>query len=276
MRNLFLRYAVAVVAIPVILLILWIGPSWAFNLFTTVIMMAALNEWLNLFRTQKLAAPRILSITMGLVMTGGMWAFSLTNDGLYLYITTTLVMTGICLFGLIDLHHDIKQKVLGNGSITLALLLSCWGGGSLILLREMNSTPDGRFWIVLLFVMVWVGDAGAMHIGKLIGRHKLAPIISPKKTVEGLIGGILISTAMGCFFHHFLHLPIPVWHIGIIAPITVLLAHLGDLTGSIVKRVAGVKDSGKGIPGHGGYLDRFDNLMLTAPFLYLYVRMILG
>ncbi len=138
-----------------------------------------------------------------------------------------LVLTGISIYGLINLHNDIKQKTLGNNSIIMALLMCCWGGGSLILIRELDTIPDGRVWILLLFAMVWCGDAGAMHVGKLLGRHKLTPIISPKKTVEGLIGGIIIATAAAWIVHHYLKLPIPLWHLWLLAPATVLLAHVG-------------------------------------------------
>lgn len=276
MKNLMLRYAVAVIAIPLILLLLMAAPSWVFNLFAAAVMLAALYEWLSLIQTQKIAAPRFLGMATGLVMLCGIWGFALSDDGLYLYITAILILTGISVFGLTNLNHDIKQKAMGNGSVVMAIMICCWGGGSLILIREMQYIPDGRFWIILLFAMVWSGDAGAMHFGKLLGRHKLTPIISPRKTIEGLIGGIIVATVAGFLVRHYLHLPIPIWHMILLAPISVLLAHLGDLTGSMAKRVAGVKDSGHMIPGHGGYLDRFDNLMFSAPFLYLYIRTFIG
>jgi phosphatidate cytidylyltransferase len=273
MKNMLARYSVAIIAIPAILIILMTAPSWVFNLIVTVIMLATLYEWIKLFRALKLAAPMFLSMTMGFAMLAGIWAYAVSDDGFFLVASVMPVILGIAFFGLTNLHHDIKQKTLGNGAVLMALFLCAWGGGSLILVREFShANLDGRHWILLLFALAWSGDAGAMHIGKLIGRHKMTPIISPQKTVEGIIGGIVVATASGYAMHHYFELGVPLWHIFILAPLTVVLAHIGDLTASMAKRAAGVKDSGRIIPGHGGFLDRFDNLLLTAPLMYLYVQ----
>ncbi len=273
MKNMLTRYLVAILAIPLILAALMLAPSWVFNTFVTFAMMATLFEWMKLFRGLKIAAPIFLSMTMGLALLAGIWAYSVSDNGFFLFASVMPVMLGLTCFGLMNLHHDIKQKTLGNGAVLLALFLCAWGGGSLILLRELPQVnPDGRYWIILLFALAWSGDAGAMHVGKIIGRHKLTPIISPKKTIEGLIGGIVVSAIAGFVMHRYLPFTMPLWHVFILAPLTVVMAHIGDLTASMAKRAAGVKDSGRMIPGHGGFLDRFDNLLLTAPLIYLYIR----
>lgn len=272
MKNMLLRYLVAVIAIPLIVLLLMAAPSWMFNMFVIAVMFIVHYEWLMLFRALKLAAPAFLGLTMYLIMSCGIWAFAVFKDGFLLYVPVIMIILGSTVFGLINLHHDIKQKILGCSAVLMALFLCSWGGCSLVLIRETASIPDGRYWILLLFTMAWTGDAGAMHTGRLIGRHKLTPIISPKKTIEGLAGGIVASTAAGVAIHHYLPLGIPWWHILLLGPATVLLAHVGDLTASMTKRAAGVKDSGRLIPGHGGFLDRFDNLLLTAPMMYIYIR----
>lgn len=272
MKNMLLRYLVAVIAIPLIVLLLVSAPSWMFNLFVTVVMLIVHLEWQGLIRSMKLAAPMFLGVAMCLLLLSGIWGFAVSNDGLYLYVSMLLIILGSAIFGIINLRHDIKQKLLGGSAMVMGLLLCAWGGGSLILIRETNAAPDGRYWILLLFAMTWGGDAGAMHFGKWFGKHKLTPIISPKKTVEGLIGGMLISLVFGVILHHLLVFDSPRWHIYFLAPITVLLAHVGDLTASMTKRIAGVKDSGRLIPGHGGFLDRFDNLLLTAPMMYIYIK----
>ncbi|HPQ41080.1 MAG TPA: phosphatidate cytidylyltransferase [bacterium] len=275
MNNLVTRYLVAGVAIPAILALLMLAESWIFDVFVALLMMMVLFEWLQLIRSLKLAVPRILGMSMGAVQLGGIYAFAITGNGMFLLFTTMLTVLGINAYSLLNLEYDIKQRSLGNGTMLMAIILVCWGGGSLILLRELLISPGGQYWILFLFAAAWAGDAGAMHLGRWFGKHRLAPVISPKKTVEGLIGGVLCALMAGAAVFHFCTFPYPFWHVLILAPLIVGLSHIGDLSASMVKRTARVKDSGRMIPGHGGYLDRFDNMLLTAPFLYLYILLVL-
>jgi len=269
------RYAVAVITVPGILAILFWADPWVFDLFIGLVMLLALLEWLQLIHSLKIAVPRILGMTLGAVNLGGIYAYAMTDQSVFLLFVLMLTLLGINTYGLMYLEFDIKQRSLGNGAMLMAITLVCWGGGALILLRELTVAPGGTFWILFLFATAWVGDAGAMHLGRWLGRHKLAPVISPKKTVEGLVGGVLCAAAAGITVFYFCRFPYPIHHALILTPAIVGLSHIGDLTASMVKRTARVKDSGKLIPGHGGILDRFDNMLLTAPFLYLYILFIL-
>lgn len=131
--------------------------------------------------------------------------------------------------------------------------------------------PMGREWVLFLLVTIFGGDAGAYYVGKGIGRHKLCPKISNGKTIEGAIGGLAVN-AMAALF---------IWYIAlrdidprILVPLALVIGaigQVGDLAESIVKRSAGVKDSGKILPGHGGMFDRIDALLLAAPFLYWFL-----
>jgi len=274
MTNTVTRYLVALIAVPVMLYVLMVLPSPVFALMVSSIMLMVLFEWFLLIDGLKLTAPRTLGMTMGAVQLAGVYAYAVSGEGLFLFFTTLLVILGLNSYGLINLTSDIKQRSVGNGMMLMAIMMCSWGGGSLILLRELNLDPDGRYWVLLLLAVVWLGDTGAMHFGKLLGRHKLAPVISPKKTVEGLIAGIVCGLAGGFGVYFIFEMPVPYWHILIIAPLLVILAHIGDLTASMTKRAARVKDSSRMIPGHGGYLDRFDNMLLSTPFLYLYIKLI--
>ena len=121
---------------------------------------------------------------------------------------------------------------------------------------------------LFLFAVIWIYDTGAYIFGRLIGRHKLFPRISPKKTWEGLAGGLVVAFAAAWLLKP-LFPAIPEAHIWILCPLIVATGTLGDLTESAWKRSAGVKDSGTIMPGHGGILDRMDSLIFAGPTVYL-------
>ena len=165
------------------------------------------------------------------------------------------------------------------GLTLLGLLYISW---SFSLLSKTQQLPQGGGWYVLwLMLLTWSCDIGAYLTGKLIGKHKMCPSISPGKTIEGLIGGVilcLITTYLLqpwlCVKSNLLSLPLPVV-LGLALVIT-LVGVIGDLVESIIKRNAGVKDSGNTFTGHGGMLDIVDSLLFTAPFFYFILNLILS
>lgn len=124
------------------------------------------------------------------------------------------------------------------------------------------------------FILIWVYDTGAYLSGRMAGRHKLFERISPKKTWEGLIGGGIISFLAGVFVIARFIPEMEVWKWAVVSLIVILFGTLGDLIESMVKRNAGVKDSGNIMPGHGGMLDRFDSALFAAPFFWLFLQWI--
>ncbi len=130
---------------------------------------------------------------------------------------------------------------------------------------------DGKWWILFLFAVIWANDTFAYITGKTLGRHKLCPSISPKKTVEGALGGIAGGVAAALLFNHFAGMGAQ-WAVMIgLSVFLGLVGMAGDLAESVLKRAAGVKDSGSIVPGHGGVLDRTDSLIFTIPVLYYYL-----
>jgi len=125
-----------------------------------------------------------------------------------------------------------------------------------------------KFLIMGIFILIWVNDSFAYLVGRSIGRTKLFPTVSPKKTVEGAIGG-LIFTLGAAFFMAKYEPIVTITQWMTLAAVIVFTGNLGDLVESKLKRVAGVKDSGALLPGHGGMLDRLDSLVFAAPFAYL-------
>lgn len=132
----------------------------------------------------------------------------------------------------------------------------------------------GQYLVWLVFVCSWVCDTCAYCVGSLIGKHKLAPVLSPKKSIEGSLGGIIGSIIVGAVYGFFLKDVItlsisPIIAFGLIGGLGAMISQVGDLAASAVKRNYGVKDYGNLIPGHGGILDRFDSVIATAPIIFL-------
>lgn len=121
------------------------------------------------------------------------------------------------------------------------------------------------------FLILWANDSGAYLTGKFFGKHKLLEAVSPKKTWEGLIGGMLVAVISGYFLCDLLTHTLPRAHWVAVAAIVAVFANLGDLIESQMKRIAGIKDSGKLLPGHGGVLDRFDGLLVALPLVIIYL-----
>ena len=145
--------------------------------------------------------------------------------------------------------------------------------GHLLLLRKL---PDGTFLVFFVLLVSWSGDATAYYVGRRFGSRPLARILSPKKTIEGLVGG-LITVPLVAWGASLWFLPLLTLSDCIILGLTLpLLGTVGDLSESAFKRQVGAKDSGNLIPGHGGFLDRIDSLLLTVPTFYYYMLVIKG
>lgn len=164
------------------------------------------------------------------------------------------------------------------GAVYIGMLL-----GSFVLLRDLGPrlsvTPFGAAdrgaWLMLLVALcVWAGDTAAYFVGRSLGRKKLAPTLSPGKTVEGAVGGLVGSIVVGAGFGHWFGIPLTIGlGFGVLAG---TFGPLGDLWESALKRELGIKDFGGVMPGHGGALDRFDSLLFVAPLAFLYLRCLGG
>ncbi len=133
------------------------------------------------------------------------------------------------------------------------------------------ATIEGKYLIITLFCLIWINDIFAYLTGITIGRHKLFERISPKKTIEGSLGGLVMTAVFAFLANHYLLHIMQDWKMMGLAAVVVVFGSLGDLCESMMKRQAGVKDSGNLIPGHGGILDRFDATFLSVPFVYCYL-----
>jgi phosphatidate cytidylyltransferase len=164
----------------------------------------------------------------------------------------------------VPLSENLRQSaIVLTGMLYVGLTLSY-----LVLLRLL---PQGEFLVLFLLLVTWAADTGAYYVGTLYGRRRLAPRISPKKTVEGLAGGLAGATIVACTARWTFVPDLSVADTLVLAVLLTLAGLWGDLVESAIKRSAGVKDSGGLLPGHGGMLDRLDSLLFTAPAFYYYV-----
>lgn len=134
--------------------------------------------------------------------------------------------------------------------------------------------PDGKFLVWLVFICSWGCDTCAYCVGMLIGKHKMAPVLSPKKSVEGAVGGVVGAALIGVIYAAVLGRDIAAY--GVISAVGALISMVGDLAASAIKRNMEIKDYGKLIPGHGGILDRFDSVIFTAPIIYFLSTLFIG
>jgi len=187
-------------------------------------------------------------------------------------IVPTILATLIGIISVPLLSRAPLEQSLRDGAMTLFGIL--YLGLTLGALSMTRLLPQGEWLIFFLLLVTWASDTGAYYIGTLYGRHRLAPTISPKKTVEGLVGG-LIGAIIVAYAARWWFLPeLSGLDCLVLATLLTITGLWGDLTESAMKRSAGMKDSGGILPGHGGMLDRLDSLLFTAPVFYYYVTMV--
>jgi phosphatidate cytidylyltransferase len=163
--------------------------------------------------------------------------------------------------------RELKSGLLDTAVIAFGIFYVAWLLGHLILIRRLG---EGPFLIFLVFLVTWANDTAAYYVGSFWGHHQMTPRISPRKTWEGAAGGLLGSVAAAFACRAWFLDSLGAADAAAIGVLVGVAAPLGDLSESVLKRSAGVKDSGALIPGHGGILDRVDSLIFSTPVLYYY------
>ncbi|HUP50058.1 MAG TPA: phosphatidate cytidylyltransferase [Thermoanaerobaculia bacterium] len=261
----FSRYSrelTAVVLSPFIIWLVFWGPDWVFSPVVALVSLLALYEFLILGRCKGYEMPVFLCLAVAFLIIAAFVLEDLSVEvGVYVAL---LVIPASYVFG----KYDIDEALPSSAVAVMATLYVGMLGGSLIRLR--HDFEAGPRLIGFLLFVVWLGDAGAYYVGKKFGRYQLSPRISPKKTIEGLAGGIITSVVTATVIHFAFLDELPLLHAMIAGALLSVAGVVGDLAESMWKRSAAVKDSGTLIPGHGGFLDRFDSILFTAPILYIY------
>lgn len=261
------RLYTAAVLIPAVYIIIVHLATWALTLLLIVVGSIALLELYRLsFRS------RLNYVLVGV----GLAVFILTVARSHMSLSLPeLLLGGACALAMTAIFVGTTSEYRWKDPL-LALFGILYVGLPLSTVVSARVLPSGAFLVLFLAVVTWASDAGAYYVGTLWGKHPLMPSVSPKKTFEGLLGGLagaIAAALVACLWFASELSWSDAVALGILLTLTGLV---GDLFESVIKRRAGVKDSGGILPGHGGMLDRIDSLLFTAPTFYYYVTYVRG
>lgn len=264
------RLFAAALFVPSFLVITWRGEFY-FVLLVNMITLAGQREFARLVQAKGIRVHPVPAYASSLALP---WLAYL-HDGIHAPIGLVVLLLSI--LGL-QLFRRSGQALSEIAASALGVLYVSWLMSYLVLLRELPtvvSQPygDGFAYVTLVFLLTWMSDTGAYLVGSLVGRHKLAPRISPAKSLEGAAGGaaFAIGAGMGAAATFMRHDVTLLWG-ALLGALASLFGLLGDLVESLLKRDAQIKDASSAIPGHGGVLDRFDSVLFAAPLLYYVLR----
>lgn len=263
------RILSALVAVPCLYLLILKGGSLSFAALVSVVGLIALGEYYRIvFNKTATSLTGPIQLT-GFIACLAVICFSYTHPARFEIITGILALNFI-LSGIIALFQfkdnpdvvDIVTKQV-HGVVYIAVLIS-----SLILLR--GEAQSGVAWVFYVLFLVAGCDTGAYYAGTYLGKHKLCPSVSPKKTIEGFLGGMIFVLITGLLVKHWFFPSLSLIPTIVFLFLVSVVGPCGDLYESILKRTGGIKDSGSIIPGHGGILDRIDALLFVAPVAYFF------
>jgi phosphatidate cytidylyltransferase len=264
------RIITALILIPLVLLLVFLGPKWLVTLAVAAVATMAAWEYLGLAEKTGANPPRAAVLLAILALFAGNSAWPDQTAAVLGALSLGLLV--YCIFS-----RPVEQVLADSATAIFGLL---YAGFTLTALPALIAQTNGPSLVVFLLCVVWAGDIAALYVGRAWGHHKLAPKLSPNKSWEGsaasVAGSLLVAGGLLWLAHLFvtqwdrvwLSYPEDVWYWLALAVVVNVAAQVGDLAESALKRSAGVKDSGTLLPGHGGVLDRIDALLLAAPVLW--------
>lgn len=240
---------------------IWWLPLDFFAFFILAVIAMGLVEFTRMFLTDQVERWTVIA---GCLLVAASLLFGLPHPAVLL-----IVIGVLFIFSLVIMYRS-KAMEGAAGRLGIAALGIIYLGLSMPFWMALRSMPDGRWWVLLALVPACLCDTFAYLVGKLVGKHRMASVVSPNKTVEGFFGA-LIGSAVGTFGVVLLGLRwIPLWQAAILTLVMWWVSPMGDLVESMLKRSAGIKDSGTIIRGHGGVMDRLDALIFAAPMVYAF------
>lgn len=247
---------------PLLVGIVGWAPAWVWMITIALVAGLAHYEFLALGASKGYPVQRVVPIVLMLLLLS---AFVVQTVSVEVAVfAVLLIIPAVYVFA----NSELEEALPATAVCVLSTLYIGMLAGAVIRLRV--DFEVGAKLTFFLLVVVWIGDAGAYYVGRKFGRRRLSPRVSPKKSVEGGIGGLLTSVLAAAVIHFTFFSEFPLIHALVAAVILSVSGVIGDLAESLWKRSAAVKDSGTLIPGHGGFLDRIDSILFTAPLLYGY------
>jgi phosphatidate cytidylyltransferase len=244
--------------------------TWYFAILMLITSVLGAKEWYNLVSPEASAKARLAGIVTGILVFAVIFAFnSGWIPGKWFWSFPVLLIFPF-LIAMFDKSGNPAQTIGATlaGIVFIFLPLSLFA--SLTNIGDNASGISGKEIVLFFLVIIWVFDSAAYVFGSWLGKHKLFERLSPGKTWEGTLGGMIIGGAVAVAISIY-YTQIPFYHWLALAFLIMIFGSLGDLCESMLKRYAGVKDSGNLLPGHGGLLDRFDAVLLSSPIVYLYI-----
>jgi len=255
------RWLTAAVALPILAIIIALGPGWLLLILVVLVTAGGMMELLSLLVPETKSWVRIVTLATSLLLPlATYW------KGVLGLSTATVAVIFVALTIHLLLYAQQKAILQSLGAMVFAQLYIPFLLSHALLLFQV---PSGRRWIFFLFFVIFAGDTGAYYAGHRWGRHKLWPAVSPGKTVEGALGGLLSSLATSLLVGKLLlSLGEGVSFLLSLGLVIASVGQMGDLMESMIKRVSKVKDASSILPGHGGLLDRLDSLIFAFPLTY--------
>ena len=257
------RWISGLIMAPCLILFILLAPPWLFLILILLVTFLGLKEYYALALPTLVPPKKMAGIFLSFLLPISLYA----KDFRCFLAGMAMILMLLFILALFE-KGDFSRRVDQVGRHLLGLFYVPFFLGHFILMHKME---EGRLWILFTLVVVYCGDTAAYYVGRTWGRKKLAPEISPGKTVVGGAGAIGGSIAGALFFQFFFLPQLPAHHALFLAMGVGIIGQLGDLFESSLKRSAEVKDSGSLIPGHGGLLDRIDSVLFAGPFIYYYV-----
>jgi phosphatidate cytidylyltransferase len=253
------RILTALVLIPLVVWVVLSSLQWPLLLVMALVGLIAFHEFDTIAAAQGIPRSGMVGMAAGL-------AFLFTPEPAWV----TLVILALA-FMTLELRQSDLSKVMPGAATALLGVVYIFGAWRCALaLKAINA-----HWVMIALLVSWAGDTAALYVGRTMGRHKLAPRVSPSKTWEGSIGSVIGGVLAAGIYARFLIPAAPLWVVLAVAAAGNVAGQIGDLCESAFKRGAGMKDSGTTLPGHGGWLDRIDSSLFSIPVVYALLRVLI-